>query len=64
MNAIDSLRSIALVRRRGIPDDRLQEALGLEPAAYDFACALVLALTADGRLDDFVGPLPDQELPT
>ena len=39
-NALDQLRSLAIALRMGVSGEAAAMTLGLEPAAYDFACAL------------------------
>ena len=40
LNALDQLRSLTIALRMGVSGEAAAMTLGLEPAAYDFACAL------------------------
>ncbi len=49
LNALDQLRSLTIALRMGVSGEAAAMTLGLEPAAYDFACALIVALTESGH---------------
>ena len=49
-NALDQLRSLTIALQMGVSGEAAAMTLGLEPAAYDFACALIVALTESGNL--------------
>ena len=59
LNALDQLRSLTIALRMGVSGEAAAMTLGLEPAAYDFACALIVALTESGNLG-ILGPLPPE----
>ena len=55
VNALDQLRSLAIVLRMGVSGEAAAMTLGLEPAANDFACAPIVG--AD-RIWEFGYPRP------
>jgi len=61
-NALDKLRQVAMLRREGVSDDEIMVITLPQPAAYDFASRLIMALTDAGPFDDAVGPLPPEQI--
>lgn len=59
-DGIDLLRQVAMAGRHGMPLEELAEANGLCPGSLAVLGSIVVALEADGRLEEIVGPLPEQ----
>ncbi len=62
-NGVDKLRMIVIFDRLGTDDAEAAEHLGLCPGAYAFGTRIILALAADGRLEEVVGFLSDEGFP-
>jgi hypothetical protein len=54
----DRLRQIAQCRRLGVNDDKARRMVEMTPAAFDFACELLIVIEAEGLMN-ILGPLPD-----
>ncbi len=63
LSGMDKLRMIAVLGRLGTDDAHAIESLNMCPGAYAFGTRIILALAANGRLEEVVGPLPDDRLP-
>ncbi len=61
LTARDRLWGVIRSRRMGMADEKIREMFVMSPDVYDFVCDLILALTAEGRLDA-LGPLPDETI--
>jgi hypothetical protein len=59
-DGLDLLRHVAQAGRLGVPQEELAESHGLCPGSLAVLGSIVTALEADGKLEELVGPLPEE----